>query len=79
MICSRGNQPMQRLAEKFGAHFNIDHGEALGEIEPDQANPLSFHDEMMHDTGGFMTAVLDWTVTARSPPPVPRHSRPHRG
>ena len=39
MICARGNQPMQRLGEKFGTHFRIDHGEALGKIETDPATP----------------------------------------
>jgi GNAT superfamily N-acetyltransferase len=61
MICARNNQPMQRLGEKFGAHFRIDHGEALGEIETDPATPLSLLGEAMHDTTDFVSAVLDWS------------------
>jgi GNAT superfamily N-acetyltransferase len=61
MICARNNRPMQRLGEKFGAHFRIDHGEALGEIETDPATPLSLLGEAMHDTTDFVSAVLDWS------------------
>jgi GNAT superfamily N-acetyltransferase len=60
MICMRENQPMQRLAEKFGARMKIDHGEALGEIATDSATPFSLLDEAMNDTAGFVTAVFDW-------------------
>ena len=63
MICARENQAMQRLGEKFGAHFRRDHGEALGEIETDPATPLSMLGEAMHDTSDFVTAVFDWSVT----------------
>jgi GNAT superfamily N-acetyltransferase len=62
MICARDNQAMQRLGEKFGAHFRVDHGEALGEIETHSATPFSLLDEAMHDTTDFVTAVLDWSV-----------------
>ena len=79
MICARENQPMQRLGEKFGAHFRIDHGEALGEIETDPATPLSLLDEAMHDTTDFVTAVLDWSRVSGSSRPEPRRSRLHRG
>jgi len=80
MICARENQPMQKLGEKFGAHFRIDHGEALGEIETEAATPFSILDEAMHDTTGFVTAVLDWSpIGAAAPRPEPRRSRRHRG
>lgn len=84
MICARENQPMQKLGEKFGAHFRIDHGEALGEIETDPPSPVSVLDEAMHDTADFMTAVFDWSplgepANAAGPPPAPRHNRRHRG
>lgn len=79
MICARENQPMQRLGEKFGAHFRIDHGEALGGIETDAATPLTILDEAMHDTTDFVTAVLDWSASRGSPPPEPRRIRHHRG
>lgn len=62
MICMRENAPMQRLAERFGAQFRRDHGEALGEIEPGVATPLSLLDEAMHDQTDFVTAVLDWRI-----------------
>lgn len=80
MICARENQPMQRLGEKFGAHFKIDHGEALGEIETEAATPFSILDEAMHDTTDFVTAVLDWSpIGAAAPRQEPRRSRRHRG
>ena len=60
MICMRENNPMQRLARKFGARMRIDHGDAMGEIEPAHATPLSLLDEAMHDTTDFVTAVMDW-------------------
>lgn len=78
MICARENQAMQRLAEKFGAQFRIDHGEALAEIAPDQATPLSLFDEALHDTTGFVTAVLDWSVKPPMARMEPRRIRHHR-
>lgn len=79
MICARENQAMQRLAEKFGAHFKIANGEALGEIETDPVTPLSLLDEAMHDTTDFVTAVLDWSSISAAPLPEPRRIHPHRG
>ena len=79
MICARENHPMQRLGQKFGAEFRIEHGEAMGEIATHPATPLSLLGEAMHDATDFVTAVLDWPATARSRRPAPRRSRPHRG
>ena len=79
MICARENQAMQRLAEKYGAHFRMDHSEALGEIETDRATPLSILDEAMHDTTDFVTAVLDWSSKPTAARPEPRRIHPHRG
>lgn len=80
MICARENQPMQRLGEKFGAQFKIDHGEALGEIEPAPPSPVSLMDEAMHDTADFVTAVLDWSpIAPAAPRPEPTHSHHRRG
>ena len=84
MICARENQPMQRLGEKFGAQFKIDHGEALGEIETDPPSPVSLLDEAMHDTADFVTAVFDWSplapaANASAPRTEPRRTRHHRG
>ncbi len=79
MISTRENQAMQRLAEKFGADLRRDHGEALSEIETDQATPLSILDEAMLDTTNFVTAVLDWTAMSLRPLTEPRQSLRHRG
>ncbi len=79
MICTRENQPMHRLGEKFGAHFTLDGGEALGEIGTQPATPLSLLGEAMHDTTDFVIAVLDWSAISRPPRPAHRRSRPHRG
>ena len=78
MICARENQAMQRLAEKFGARFHLDHGEALAEIEPEQATPLSLLDEAMHDTTDFVTAVLDWSALTTAQPKHPKRLRQNR-
>jgi GNAT superfamily N-acetyltransferase len=61
MICARENHPMQQLGRKFGAHFTLGAGEALGEIAPDPATAFSLWGEAMHDTTDFVTAVLDWS------------------
>jgi hypothetical protein len=61
MICARENHPMQQLGRKFGAHFTLGQGEALGEIAPDPATAFSLWGEAMHDTTDFVTAVLDWS------------------
>ena len=79
MICARDNQPMQKLGEKFGAQFRIDHGEALGEIETDPPTALSILGEAMHDTSDFVTAVFDWSPIGATPRPEPRRIRHHRG
>jgi GNAT superfamily N-acetyltransferase len=79
MICARENQPMQKLGEKFGAQFRIDHGEALGEIDTDPPTALSILGEAMHDTSDFVTAVFDWSPIATAAPSAPRRIRHHRG
>ena len=79
MICARDNQPMQKLGEKFGAQFRINHGEALGEIETDPPTVLSILGEAMHDTSDFVTAVFDWSPIGAAPRPEPRRIRHHRG
>ena len=79
MICARGNHPMQRLAEKFGANFRLDRGEALGEITTEAPTALSMLGEAMHDTTDFVTAVLDWSGVSGSSLSEPRRSRHHRG
>lgn len=61
MICTRDNNRMQRLAEKFGARIHSDHGELRGEIEPSAMTPLSLLGEVLHDTTDFVTAVFDWS------------------
>ena len=79
MICARENQPMQKLGEKFGAQFRIDHGEALGEIETDPPTPVSLLDEAIHDTSDFVTAVFDWSPIVSAQQPEPTRNRRHRG
>jgi len=64
MICMRENTRMQRLAEKFGARLKLEDGEVIGHIEPHYPTPVSLMDESMNDTAAFVTAVLDWRVSA---------------
>jgi hypothetical protein len=62
---------MQQLGRKFGAHFTLGAGEALGEIAPDPATAFSLWGEAIDDTTDFVTAVLDWSRARGRTPQAP--------
>jgi GNAT superfamily N-acetyltransferase len=59
MACLAENRRMQQLARKFDAELSFDFGSVVGEVESWRANPLSVMQEMMADSHGFATAMLD--------------------
>ena len=59
MACLAENRRMQQLASKFDADLSFDFGSVVGEVEFWRANPLSVMQELMEDSHGFATAMLD--------------------
>jgi GNAT superfamily N-acetyltransferase len=59
MACLAENRRMQQLARKFDAELSFDFGSVVGEVESWRANPLSVMQEVMADSHGFATAMLD--------------------
>ncbi len=59
MACLADNRRMQQLARKFAAELSFDFGSVVGEVESSRANPLSVMQELMADSHGFATAMLD--------------------
>jgi GNAT superfamily N-acetyltransferase len=59
MACLADNQRMQQLARKFDAELRFDFGSVVGEIAAPHPTPLSVAREIVADTQGFATALLD--------------------
>jgi GNAT superfamily N-acetyltransferase len=59
MACLAENQRMQQLARKFDAELTFDFGNVVGEVESSRPTPLSLMREVMADSHGFATAMLD--------------------
>jgi GNAT superfamily N-acetyltransferase len=59
MACLAENQRMQQLARKFDAELTFDFGSVVGEVESSRPTPLSLMRELMSDSHGFATAMLD--------------------
>jgi GNAT superfamily N-acetyltransferase len=59
MACLAENQRMQQLARKFDAELSFDFGSVVGEVESSRPTPLSLMRELMTDSHGFATAMLD--------------------
>ena len=59
MACLADNRRMQQLARKFDAELSFDFGSVVGEVKSSRANPLSLMKELMADSHGFATAMLD--------------------
>jgi GNAT superfamily N-acetyltransferase len=59
MACLSENRRMQQLARKFAAELSFDFGSVVGEVASSRATPLSLMREMMSDSHGFATAMLD--------------------
>jgi GNAT superfamily N-acetyltransferase len=59
MACLAENQRMQQLARKFDAELSFDFGGVIGEVESSRPTPLSLMREVMSDSHGFATAMLE--------------------
>ncbi len=59
MACLADNRRMQQLARKFDAELTFDFGSVVGEVEAPHPTPLSVMRELVADSHGFATAMLD--------------------
>jgi GNAT superfamily N-acetyltransferase len=59
MACLADNRRMQQLARKFDAELTFDFGSVVGAVESARPTPLSVLREVMADSHGFATAMLD--------------------
>jgi GNAT superfamily N-acetyltransferase len=59
MACLADNRRMQQLALKFDAELSFDFGSVIGEVEAAHPTPLSVMRELVADTSGFATAMLE--------------------
>jgi GNAT superfamily N-acetyltransferase len=59
MACLANNQRMIDLARKFEADLRFDFGSVVGEVEAPHPTPMSMLRELVADSHGFATALLD--------------------
>ncbi len=59
MACIAENRRMQQLARKFDAELSFDFESVVGEVESSRPTPMSLMRELMSDSHGFATAMLD--------------------
>jgi RimJ/RimL family protein N-acetyltransferase len=59
MNCLAENQRMQHLARKYEAELHFDHGEVVGKVIPSSPTYVTFWNEAIDDSNGFVMAVLD--------------------
>jgi GNAT superfamily N-acetyltransferase len=59
MACLVNNERMIELARKFEAELKFDFGSVIGEVEAAHPTPISVWRELVADTHGFATAMLD--------------------
>jgi GNAT superfamily N-acetyltransferase len=59
MACLADNRRMQQLARKFDAELSFDFGGVIGEVESSRPTPLSLMRELVSDSHGFATAMLE--------------------
>src|SRR5215471_8815441 len=59
MACLANNARMIELAKKFEAELKFDFGSVIGEVEAAHPTPISVWRELVADTHGFATAMLD--------------------
>ena len=59
MACLANNARMVDLARKFDADLKFDFGSVVGEVEAPHPTPLSVWRELVADSHGFATAMLD--------------------
>jgi GNAT superfamily N-acetyltransferase len=68
LACLADNKRMQQLARKYDAELSFDFASVVGEVAAPRPTPLSLMRELLADSHGFATAVLD--VQARLLRPV---------
>jgi GNAT superfamily N-acetyltransferase len=59
MACLADNERMQQLARKFDAELRFDFGSTVGEVAAPHPTPLSIAREVVADSHGFATALLE--------------------
>jgi len=59
MACLAENERMQQLARKFDAELRFDFGSIVGEVAAPHPTPVSVAREIVADTHGFATALLE--------------------
>src|SRR4029453_1006230 len=59
MACLADNERMQQLARKFDAELRFDFGSVVGELAAPHPTPISVAREIVADTRGFATALLE--------------------
>ncbi len=59
MNCLAENRKMQKIAKKYDAILQFDHGEVVGQVAPSSAHYFSIWREVVEDEMGFVMAVLD--------------------
>jgi GNAT superfamily N-acetyltransferase len=59
MACLANNNRMVDLAKKFEAELTFDFGSVVGEVEAPHPTPMSMWREIVADSHGFATAMLD--------------------
>jgi GNAT superfamily N-acetyltransferase len=59
MACLADNKRMQQLARKFDAELSFDFSNVVGEVTTERATPMSVMREIVADSHGFATAMLD--------------------
>ena len=59
MACLADNRRMQQLARKFDAELSFDFESVIGEVESSRSTALSLMREVLSDSHGFATALLD--------------------
>lgn len=59
MNCLLENRKMQRIAKKYDAVLQFDHGDVVGRVVPGVPTYVSLWSEALEDGNGFMMAVLD--------------------
>jgi GNAT superfamily N-acetyltransferase len=59
MTCLAENRRMQQLALKFDAELSFDFGSVIGEVEAPHPTPISVMRELVADSTGLASAMLD--------------------
>lgn len=59
MNCLAENRKMQRIAKKYDAVLQFEHGDVVGQVAPTSAHYFSIWREVVEDEMGFVMAVLD--------------------